>query len=171
LDELEAHRKRKDEFFAKSHDSPLHHQDLSKFFGLKYFAPDPKYKIRVKLQRYAHPDTATLVTSTGSQQRFRKVGYFDLEIGGKKASLQAYKSVEREDNELFVPFKDRTSGQESYGAARYLDLNITTDYSYVIGLNYAYNPYCAYSEDYVCPIPPSENWLEIEITAGEKRYR
>jgi uncharacterized protein (DUF1684 family) len=170
LDELEAQRKGKNEFFRTGHDSPFHHQESSKFTGLKYFAPDPKYRIRVNLQRYSRPETVTLVTSTGTQQKFHRVGYFEFEIDGRKLRLQAYRSAERVDNELFIAFKDGTSGKESYGAARYLDLEITQDDSYEIDFNYAYNPYCAYSADYVCPLPPRENWLDIEIRAGEKNY-
>jgi len=111
-----------------------------------------------------------MVTSKGTKQRFHRVGYFEFEIDGKNARLQAYRSAQREDNELFVPFRDGTSDKESYGASRYLDLDLTKDDNYVIDFNYAYNPYCAYSEDYVCPLPPRENWLDIEIRAGEKNY-
>jgi uncharacterized protein (DUF1684 family) len=117
---LEEWRKGKDEFFATSHDSPFHHQEME-FSGLKYFAPGPKYRMNLRLHRYEHPETVTMATSTGTQQRFRKVGYFEFEIDGKEARLQAYKSAEREDdNQLFIPFRDGTSGRESYGAARYL---------------------------------------------------
>ncbi|MBI2648999.1 MAG: DUF1684 domain-containing protein, partial [Thaumarchaeota archaeon] len=108
--------------------------------------------------------------STGTQQGFHKFGYFEFEVEGKKARLQAYRSVEKDNNELFIPFKDATSAIESYGAARYIDLEIAQDDHYVIDFNYAYNHYCAYSEDYVCPLPPRENWLDVEIRAGEKKY-
>ncbi len=168
---LERSRKSKDEFFAASHESPFHHQERG-FSGLKYFAPDSKYKLNLRLHTYEHPETVTMATSTGTLQRFHKVGYFEFEIDGKKANLQAYKSAEREgDNELFVPFRDGTSGKESYGAARYLDLEVTRDDNYIIDFNYAYNPYCVYSEDYVCPLPPNENWLALEIRAGERQYQ
>lgn len=168
--QLEAQRKGKDEFFASAHESPFHSHESVKFSGLKYFGPDPKYRINAKFQRYGRPETVTLITSTGTQQRFHKFGYFEFKIEGKKVGLQAYRSVERANNELFIPFKDATSAIESYGAARYIDLEITPDDHYVIDFNYAYNPHCAYSEDYVCPLPPRENWLNVEIRAGEKNY-
>jgi len=171
LEELQARRKGKDEFFSTSHESPFHHQE-SEFSGLNYFAPDSRYRMDLELHRYEHPETVTMATSTGTQQRFHRVGYFEFEIEGKKAKLHAYKSAEREDdNQLFVPFRDGTSGKESYGAARYLDLEVTRGDNYTVDFNYAYNPYCAYSEDYVCPLPPKENWLAVEIRAGEKLYR
>ncbi len=169
--ELEAQRKGKDEFFGTSHESPVHHQE-KEFSGLKYFAPDSKYRLKLRLQRYDRPETVIMDTSTGTRQRFNRVGYFEFDVDEKRATLQAYKSAEREDdNELFVPFRDGTSGKESYGAARYLDLEIAPGDNYTVDFNYAYNPYCAYSEDYVCPLPPKENWLAVEIKAGEKRYQ
>jgi uncharacterized protein (DUF1684 family) len=170
LQTLEAWRKGKDEFFAAFHESPFHDQkrELS---GLKYFAPDLKYRMELRLRRYENPETVTMATSKGTQQRFHRVGYFEFEVDGRKAKLQAYTSAEREDdNELFVPFRDGTSGKESYGSARYLDLGVARDDDYSVDFNYAYNPYCAYSEDYVCPLPPDENWLAVEIRAGERRY-
>ncbi len=72
--------------------------------------------------------------------------------------------------EVFIPFRDGTSGKESYPAARYLDIEETDDDNYVIDFNYAYNPYCAYSDDYICPLPPKENWLGVRIVAGEMNY-
>ena len=75
---------------------------------------------------------------------------------------------------LFVPFGDGTSGNESYGAGRYLDLeperHLTEEGRWVVDLNDAYNPWCAYSEHYVCPFVPPENWLRVPVRAGEKKY-
>ena len=111
-----------------------------------------------------------MTTSKGTRQQFHRLGYFEFDIDGKRVKLQAYKSAERESNELFIPFRDGTSGKESYGAARYLDVEENSDNKYVVDFNYAYNPYCAYSEDYVCPLPPKENWLVLRIPAGEMKY-
>ncbi len=74
------------------------------------------------------------------------------------------------DVSLFVPFRDATSGKESYGADRYLDIEQHPGDEYVIDLNLAYNPYCAYSDDYVCPFLPRENWLAVPIRPGEKNF-
>ncbi len=167
---LENFRKEKDAFFKLSHDSPIPENERPGFAGLKYFPPNEKYRMKLNLQRYPNPDVLTMVTSKGSQQRFYRFGYFEFEIDGKKARLQAYRSAEKMDEHLFIPFRDRTSGKESYGAARYIDLDISRDDSYELDFNLAYNPYCAYSDDYVCPLPPGENWLGVEIPAGEKKY-
>jgi uncharacterized protein len=163
-------RKGKDEFFSTSHESPLAHDKTSSPKTLRYFLPDPKYKLQAVLHKYDRPEKVSMTTSKGTRQQFHRLGYFDLDVEGRKVNLQAYKSAERESNELFIPFKDGTSGKESYGAARYLDIEETADDNYVIDFNYAYNPYCAYSDDYVCPLPPKENWLEVRIPAGEMKY-
>lgn len=84
--------------------------------------------------------------------------------------LQAYASAERKDQSLFIPFRDPTSGKVGCVASRYLDLGVAPDDNYVLDFNYAYSPYCAYNDDYVCPLPPTENWLKVEIRTGEKKY-
>ncbi|MDV3277794.1 MAG: DUF1684 domain-containing protein [Nitrososphaerales archaeon] len=163
-------RERKDEFFRSDHDSPLGHDGQGMFAGLKYFEPDPDFRLEAKLQRYPSPDSVIMATSKGTRQLFNKVGYFELSIDGQQVKLQAYQSAEREDANIFIPFRDATSGRDSYGAARYLDLQVEHDDQYAVDFNYAYNPYCAYSEDYICPLPPQENWLKVSIRAGEKKY-
>lgn len=168
--QLQESRKGKDAFFSSSHDSPLAHGDRSSFKGLKYFAPDVKYRVETRLHKYPNPEKIIMTTSKGTRQQFYRIGYFEFEIQGKKVKLEAYKSAQREEEELFIPFKDGTSGKESYGAARYLHLEETPNDEYAIDFNYACNPYCAYSDDYICPLPPRENWLEIEIRAGEAKY-
>ena len=167
---VEKWRKEKDSFYKFSDDSPIPERERESFAGLKYFPPDEKHRMKLKLQRYPNPEIVTMVTSKGTQQRFYRVGYFAFEIDGKKARLQAYRSAERTDEHLFIPFRDKTSGKESYGAARYIDLDLTQDDNYLLDFNAAYNPYCAYSDDYVCPLPPRENSLDVEIRAGEKKY-
>ncbi len=168
--QLQEFRKGKDEFFSTDHDSPVAHDERHSFMGLKYFAPDQKYRIETKLRRYDNPEIVRMTTSKGTSQQFYRVGYFEFDIDGNKVKTQAYKSAARGGNELFVPFKDGTSGNESYGAARYLDIEEVPDDNYVIDFNYAYNPYCAYSDDYICPLPPKENWLAVKIRAGERKY-
>jgi len=167
---LSRFRAEKDEFFRTSHSSPLHHGEANSFKGLKYFDPNPALRVEVKLQRYATPEAVVVATSKGTRQLFNRVGYFDLTMGGTPVRIQAYQSAERDDPQLFIPFRDSTSGKESYGAARYLDLEVEHNDEYALDFNYAYNPYCAYSEDYTCPLPPQENWLKVPVRAGEKKY-
>ena len=168
--EIGEFRKGKDAFYQASEDSPIPRDQRHLFLGLKYFVPAPSLRFDTVLHRYDSPEIVTMSTSKGTQQRFHQIGYFELEINGRTVKVQGYKSAEREDNDIFVPFRDATSGKESYGSARYLDLEERSDDHYVVDFNYAYNPYCAYSDDYICPLPPKENWLEVAIRAGEMKY-
>jgi len=163
-------RKDKDEFFRAGDGSPLPHGQRDGFIGLKYFDPDPSLRFETGLRRYSNPASVMMTTSKGTRQLFNRVGYFELLLGGRPARVQAFQSAARDDSNLFVPFRDGTSGKDSYGAARYLDLEVEPDDNYALDFNYAYNPYCAYSDDYICPLPPQENWLSAPIRAGEKKY-
>lgn len=164
-------REQKDEFFRNDSESPLPDADRATFKGLSYFEPDPAFRFEVKLQRYPSPEAVIMATSKGTRQLFNRVGHFDLVTNGQSVRLEAYQSAERVDPSIFVPFRDATSGKESYGAARYLDLHVEHNDEYVLDFNDAYNPYCAYSEDYFCPLPPHENWLSVPIRAGERKYK
>ncbi|MDG6899120.1 MAG: DUF1684 domain-containing protein [Nitrososphaerota archaeon] len=139
------------------------------FPGLNHFDPDYRYRFEVRLQRSHSPEGVIMGTSKGTRQLFNKVGHFDLSMGGENFRVSAYQSAERLESTLFIPFRDATSGKESYAAARYLDLDVEHDDEYVVDFNYAYNPYCAYSDGYVCPLPPQENWLKIAVKAGERK--
>jgi uncharacterized protein (DUF1684 family) len=163
-------RDEKDEYFRGSHESPLPHADRAKVKGLHYFDPDPSLRFETNLQRHPSPESVIMATSKGTRQLFNKVGYFEVTIDGQSVRLQAYQSAERDDPSVFIPFRDGTSDKESYPAARYLDLKVEHNDEYVLDFNYAYNPFCAYSDDYVCPLPPRENWLTVPIRAGEKKY-
>jgi len=163
-------RQEKDDYFRTGRGSPLSEGERATFHGLKYFDPDPAFRFETKLERYANPDALMVSTSKGTRQLFNRVGYFDLTIDGKPVRLHAYQSAERDDPSIFVPFRDATSGKESYGAARYLDLPVEHNDEYAVDFNYAYNPFCAYSEEYVCPLPPQENWLSVPVRAGEMKY-
>jgi uncharacterized protein (DUF1684 family) len=163
-------REQKDEMFRTEHDSPLGHDGQTQLRELKYFDPDPSFRFETSLHRNTLTQSVIMTTSKGTRQLFNDIGHFELPIAGQMVSLHAYQSAERQDQSIFVPFRDGTSGKESYGAARYLDLEVEHDDRYAVDFNYAYNPYCAYSDAYVCPFPPAENWLKIPIPAGEKKY-
>ncbi len=163
-------RSEKDAFIGTSRGSPLPQEERAGFAGLRYFDPDPSFRFEAQLHRYSNPASVMMATSKGTRQLFNRVGYFEFALEGKQVRVQAYQSAERDEPAIFIPFRDGTSGKESYGAARYLDLQVEHDDNYAVDFNYAYNPYCAYSEDYVCPLPPQENWLAVSIRAGEKKY-
>ncbi len=173
--EIEAMRREKDFFFKEDAESPIRHELRHKLEGLAYFPPDPKYRVRAKLIKDPKPQRVVLATSKGVPREMIRYGVFEFEIDGTKQRLAAFKSVPQPghhhaDESLFVPFRDATSGKETYGASRYLDIEEQPTDEFVIDFNLAYNPYCAYSDDYVCPFPPRENWLPVPIRAGEKNF-
>jgi uncharacterized protein (DUF1684 family) len=99
------------------------------------------------------------------------IGELPFEWDGQPYAVQVYAPKDTsEGNYWFIPFTDNTTGVESYGGGRYIDIDEVSTDSLFLDFNYAYSPYCAYNERYDCPIPPPENALPITIAAGEKTY-
>ena len=159
-------RRMKDEFFARGGDSPLTDEQRASFEGLRYFDPDPAYRFEVALERAPAGPHEEIQTSTGEVQHLARAGTVRFSIDGHAAALVAYE----QGDELFIPFRDTTSGGETYGAGRYVEAHPIGRGRYDLDFNTAYNPYCAYNENWSCPLPPGENWLDIAIRAGEKNF-
>lgn len=169
--DIEGFRKRRDEFFKDHPRSPLKKEKRREFHGLDYYPIDLKYFFSGKIRRYrfhiSNPKYyAEFLTNKGMYKRYVRYGIFDFELEGERYEIEVYKSI-LSDN-LFVPFKDRTSGKETYELGRYLDAEILPGYYTIIDFNKAYYPSCAYNTKYVCVIPPEKNFLDIEIRAGER---
>jgi len=114
-----------------------------------------------------------MTTNTGEIREALRYGYFELRLEGRDLHLHVYRMEDSSNPgkpNLFIPFRDATSGKETYGAGRYLDLAENTSGHYDLDFNLAYNPYCAYGGDFICPVPPEENRLPVAIRAGEKVY-
>ncbi len=159
-------RKAKDEFFASDHHSPLHHEARDGFSGLRYYEPNPGLVFTLPVE----PGDGTEIrvqTSDGQERLYRRVGRAEFEAGAESVTITLYSAG---GEGLFVPFRDATSGSETYGAGRYLDIEPNGDGTVTLDFNYAYNPYCAYNDAYSCPLPPVENWLRVPIEAGELDY-
>jgi uncharacterized protein (DUF1684 family) len=109
-----------------------------------------------------------LDTSTGDRRTARRVGFLDFELHGQRLSLTGFSLGRTPRSSLFVPFTDVTSGRETYASGRYLDLELRPDGSVVLDFNLAYQPYCAYSGGFSCPLAPAENRLPVPILAGER---
>lgn len=163
-------RSEKNDYFWSVDDSPIPIEERGRYKQLNYFPVDPTFKVSARLTKFTSPPIILLATSVGTEQKYLRYGQFNFSIQDTPCKLLVFKSFEHEEREsLFVPFRDKTSGKESYPAARYLDIPEEPGSEYTIDFNLAYNPYCAYSEDYVCPLPPPENNLPVEIRAGEMR--
>ena len=169
---LKEMRKEKDMFFKNNARSPIPQEEKENFEGLNYFPIDLDYLYKLRLLEYEKNEIIEVNDNKGSKQEFIRWGYFDFTVNGKEVTLNAYKS-DPEEARLWVPFKDATNGEETYGAGRYIDLHAQNkiEEKWILDFNQAYNPFCAYSEDYVCPLIPSKNWLEVRIEAGEKKYK
>lgn len=141
-----------------------------KFEGLKYFPVNPAYRVKAKLIKNQKLEEVKILTYQNILKTFVRYGFLEFEINGIKCRLSAFKSPDQmESKELFVPFKDMTSGKETYIAGRFLDVEEEGE-ECIIDFNLAYNPLCSYNPHWNCPIPPKENELNVRIEAGEKIY-
>lgn len=151
----------------------LNTEDLTHLYGLFYFPISTEFKVEAqwvkdKGRRFKMP------TSTDRTPVYKRHGYIFFKIKDSKYSLTVYRNMElkkmkKYKNYYFIPFRDETSGINSYGGGRYLDISLYGKKKFImIDFNLAYNPYCAYSHRYSCPIPPEENTIKVEINAGEK---
>lgn len=165
LEDLLQRRREKDEAFKHDPGSPIPAYERRSFKGLRYYPPDPRYRFEVDLVE--EPRKALdIQRSAGDAVRYVRVGHFPLDLPGGAVKLALYES----EGHPFLPFRDATSGKETYGAGRYLDPPQGHDGRYLIDFNEAYNPFCAYNESYSCPFPPPENWLQVSVRAGEWTY-
>ena len=173
IQDIEANRHLKDDFFKNNDQSPIPDKERHHFSGLKYFPIDEKLQFELELKIHANCEDFESADSAGNIRKFYRFGEFHFHIDDHEVVLQAYKSDLKESG-LFIPFKDLTNGTETYGAGKYLDLeephHKTPDGKWILDFNLAYNPYCAYNQNYACPLTPFENHLKIPIKAGEKKY-
>jgi hypothetical protein len=147
-------------------------KELLEFKQLAYFAPDPRFAVTAKVERLAAPDPIKLATTRGLTKSFVRYAMLRFELDGTRYTLTAFRPAGSTGRELFVPFRDATSGNETYGAARFIDLEEPDRGASMLTLDFneAYNPLCAYSPAWNCPIPPPENILKVSVTAGERTY-
>jgi len=158
-------RRQKDEFFRTGQNTPLGPGDHSDFGGLVYFDPNPDLVFTTSVEPRDGSEVR-VKTSDDREKVYTNYGTVSLEIAGQPVELTVYDTV----HGLFLPFRDATSGDATYGAGRYLDLEPNEDGTLTIDFNHAYNPSCVYSEGWSCPIPPVGNWMQVPIEAGEKMY-
>ena len=165
MSDLEDFRERKDEYYRRGDGSPLDRGQRKLFQGLAYFPENPELVVVAALREPENPGEVTLDTSTGDRVTYRRAGTVDFVVDGESVQITLYQSDN--DERFFVPFRDATSGRQTYAAGRYLEVDPPHDGQVVVDFNYAYTPYCAYSAHWSCPLPPVENWLAVPIRAGE----
>lgn len=158
------HRANRDEFFKHSPGSPIPPTERASFPGLSYYEPNPDLVFTVPLE-IVEAEPVTIGTTTGDERLYHRVASATVTVEGTDVTLGLYSTGHPG---LFLSWRDTTSGTATYGAGRYLDLEPNGDGTITIDFNYAYAPFCAYSDSYSCALPPHENWLEVAIRAGER---
>jgi uncharacterized protein (DUF1684 family) len=168
-DELLDARQEKAIWMSTSLESPFNEQQVV-FNGLSYYDPDPSYNIVANFQKSESNEQITLIANDGEERTYDLYGTASFKIVNVPCTLQVLSSESELGTKMFIPFMDETSGEETYGAGRYLEASLPLGNTIDLDFNFAYNPYCAYMEGYTCPFPPKENKLNVAIKAGEKDY-
>jgi len=179
VNEIEDYQYEENLKFHDKSESPLTKEDLKTFKKLDFYPIDKKYRVIATLEKTVNAPIFEMATTTDRKPLYIKYGTITFTLDGKEQKIPIYQNKDLDidpqykDN-LFLPFTDKTSGEESYGGGRYLDV-LTTDEkpngTIVIDFNKAYNPYCAYNVRYSCPLTPKENSLSVAIFAGIKAYK
>jgi uncharacterized protein (DUF1684 family) len=160
-------RAEKDQFFASHPQSPLTPEQKREFKGLKYFPENESLHLEVQVEEFENHETVEIQTSTGDVRTYQRFGRFHFTVDGQEASLTIYDT----DFGFFLPFVDALASRETYGAGRYLEPELLENGNFLVDFNLAYNPYCAYNENYSCPLTPWENRIKVPIRAGEKIFK
>jgi uncharacterized protein (DUF1684 family) len=168
---LRENRAEKDRLFAEGRGSPVPPERRDDFDGLDYFEPAPDYRVTATVTVHADPEPVDVDTSDDRTVRYLRVVTFEFALDGGSHTLHGYRQTTDEDTVL-VPFRDETSGRETYHGGRYLELEPEGDLSdgdrVTLDFNLAYTPFCAFSDAFSCPLPPAENRLETTVPAGER---
>lgn len=172
--QIATHREHYKADFVSNERSPLKDADLK---YLNFYDADSTYQVLALVELLQNERAFKMPTYAGTTADYMRYAILKFNLHGKPVKLTLYRNIALAANAayknyLFLPFTDRTNNKETYGGGRYIDLNTSAivDGKLQLDFNKAYNPYCAYSDGYRCPIPPEENDLPIAIEAGEKRY-
>jgi uncharacterized protein (DUF1684 family) len=171
---LVAFRAGKDQLFAEHPSSPVPAAARRNFRGLAYWRHDPALRFSAPLEPDPDaPPPDVPRSSEGPAIPYVRIGWVSFAVDGARCRLAVYWLNEYSGG-IFIPFRDATSGRETYGGGRYLwdqakgaDLGSTED-ELVLDFNYAYHPSCVYDPIWSCPLAPQENWLTVPIPAGER---
>ena len=173
--QIKQHRKAYKKDFLADERAPLGKKDLKK---MHFFNAEEKYLVQADFTLTPDAKPFKMATYSGITRDYISYGTISFTIDGKEFQLSIYRYLGYISNpmykdHLFLPFKDWTNDEESYGGGRYLDLKMSdiVDQKISIDFNKAYNPWCAYSDGYNCPVPPRENHLAFALEAGERKFK
>lgn len=174
--QIKHHRAEYKADFLKEERSPFYNkkEDLE---YLRFYKPRKKYRVKAAFVRTPKEESFDMATYSGLTRKYVKYGMLTFKIKGQELQLAVYQNLlllkmQQYQDYLFIPFKDHTNGESTYGGGRYIDIETSDikDGTVVLDFNTCYNPYCAFSDGYNCPIPPQENHLDFAIKAGEKEF-
>lgn len=157
-------------FFQRSSSSPF--EGMAKPDSLSFFEIDTKYRLFAKSQKIKERKLLAIQKTKNESDTYFKIARLSFELGGLVHTLCVYENEEN-PNDILLPFSDLSNGNETYETGRYLHLKKSALEKEEVELdfNMATNPYCAYNTEYSCPIPPKENSLQVQVLAGEKKYK
>ena len=171
--EVLKYQKELNDSYLNPESSPLKEDELKDFKGLNFYPYNEKFVVKATLEKLENQPIFKMPTSDTNKPDYKRYGILHFTIDNKKFQLEVYQNldlIKMKDykKHLFLPFIDETSGNETYGAGRYLDIEIPDGSEIVLDFNKAYHPYCAYIIGYSCPITPDVNFLKTKILAGVK---
>lgn len=171
----EQYRRARQELFATHPQSALTEDQKANFRGLGYYPYDPAWRFVLPVDLDVEPQVFDVPLQDDGLFQMQRFGKLHFQIAGQPLSLSLF-WVLGYGGGVFLPFRDATNGEATYGGGRYLldtikhaDLG-QQDGQLVIDFNFAYNPSCAYNERWHCPLAPTENWLSLPVDAGERAY-
>lgn len=172
-EEIAAFQNAKNKEYSTKVTSPLDKEAFKAFEGHDFYPLAQEYKVTANFLRTPGEKIFKMETSSDRLPEYRKYGILKFKIKGQAYSLSVYQDLEtstvrKYKDLLFLPFKDKTNGKETHGGGRYIDFKIPSSQTVILDFNKSYNPFCAYSEKFSCPLPPYENHLAIEIPVGMK---
>jgi len=168
-DKFRAH---KDTFLKYDSLSPIPKEMRKTFKGLTYYSYSDMYVVIANYEPSEKPDTVKMIATGGELRTMLRVGKFTFSLGEGESvyTLYGYKQAGDKSLSILLPFKDKTTGNETYSAGRYVEVEDTGDNEVQIDFNTAYSPYCAYNSNFSCLLVPPQNVLTVAIKAGEKTY-
>lgn len=170
--EIKVYQEELNEEYRDKNRSPLSRKERLAFKGHDFFPIDEKYRVVAKFEPTPDAKPFPLGTSKGTTKIYKTIGKLHFELDGKPYVLEAYLEQKRFSlpgmkTYVFLPLIDETTGETTYGAGRYLHYEgIPEGTEWVIDFNKLYNPLCAYSDNYECPMVPEANHLPVAIEAG-----
>ena len=171
LAKIEKERERQFKFIRFNAESPLTESQKQGFTSLTFFEIKPSFRVKARLLPIEAKKIREVPLTDGSTERYVEHSFAEFELGGKTNKVLLLQAVSESDmKNFFLAFADHTSGKETYGGGRYLNVRQDGKNSITLDFNLAFNPYCAYNPEFACPLPPKENILDIAIEAGEKNY-